>query len=196
MKYEVEIQGVTPILMNRFKEDAEVAVSSGHSPAHNAGDRGTPRDEAEVGAYRDDDGYLYIPHTWIFSSLINAGKFHKIGRNKMTTAKSSLVPAYISVDELMIDLFDEEGNKITEFEVDSRSVRIPATGGRIMRHRARIDAWKAKFTLEVDPQGVSENLMRTLVDDAGKKIGIGDFRPETRGAFGKFVVSNWAREAA
>jgi len=31
---EVTVQGITPILMNRFTEAAEIAVSSGTSAAH------------------------------------------------------------------------------------------------------------------------------------------------------------------
>jgi hypothetical protein len=35
-------------------------------------------------------------------------------------------------------------------------------------------------------------LMRDIVDAAGKRIGLGDFRPACKGPFGKFVVVKWA----
>jgi hypothetical protein len=41
----------------------------------------------------------------------------------------------------------------------------------------------------------TEAFARKLVDDAGKRIGLGDFRPDRKGPFGKFVVSNWAKES-
>ena len=34
-------------------------------------------------------------------------------------------------------------------------------------------------------------LFRQIVDDAGKRIGIGDFRPATKGPFGRFAVTVW-----
>lgn len=34
-------------------------------------------------------------------------------------------------------------------------------------------------------------LVRSIVDDAGKKIGLGDFRPARKGPFGRFVVKEW-----
>jgi hypothetical protein len=34
-------------------------------------------------------------------------------------------------------------------------------------------------------------LFREIVDAAGKRIGLGDFRPATKGPFGKFVVTSW-----
>ena len=45
MQIQVTIEGVTPLLMNRFTDEAEVSTTSGHSPAFHGGSRGTPRDQ-------------------------------------------------------------------------------------------------------------------------------------------------------
>jgi hypothetical protein len=185
MKILVTIRGVTPLLMNRFTEAAEVSVSGGHSPT-SRGDKGTPREQAQATAYRKDDGELYIPGPNIFASIIDAGKFHKTGKSKVTTQRSSLIPAGVQVEELVVPL----GTK--DFEVDSRRVVIPSTGGAIMKHRARIDEWECTFTLDVDTEIFTTKLVRLILDDAGKKIGLGDYRPARRGPFGKFVVVEWA----
>ena len=34
-------------------------------------------------------------------------------------------------------------------------------------------------------------LAREIMDAAGKRIGLGDFRPDCKGPFGKFVVTKW-----
>jgi len=183
----VTIEGVTPILMHRFTEENEVKVSSGMSTV-SVGDKGTPREQAEKKLYKNDEGDLYLPGPNIFACIIAAGKFHKNGKSKVTTVKSSLVPAAMSI----LDLVCPFGTK--EFEVDSRSVVIPATGGRIMAHRPRLDKWSLTFRLAIDTLMFAENFARKLVDDAGKRIGLGDFRPDRKGIFGKFVVSNWEKE--
>jgi hypothetical protein len=186
MKIHVTIEGITPLLMNRFTDEAEIATTSGHAAALRGGSKGTPREQAERTAYRDvQSGDLYLPGPNLFAAIVDAGKFHKLGKNKVTTQRSSLVPAGLLVDELMIPL----GTK--DFEVDSRRVRIPATGGCVMRHRARLDTWQASFTLDVDATVFSTGFVRELLDDAGKKIGLGDYRPATRGPFGRFVVTRW-----
>jgi hypothetical protein len=82
-----------------------------------------------------------------------------------------------------------------DFEVDSRPVVVPATGGRIMCHRPRLDSWKLKGTAEIDDEMFSADLVRALFDDAGRKIGIGDFRPQRRGPFGRFNVTLWKPRA-
>ncbi len=38
---------------------------------------------------------------------------------------------------------------------------------------------------------ITTKLFREIVDAAGKKIGLGDFRPDRKGPFGKFVVIHW-----
>lgn len=190
MKINVTIQGSTPLLMNRFGAEAEVQVSGGTAVTFK-GDKGTPREQAAKKRYADDDGALYIPGPNLFACLIAAGTFHKAGKSKLTTMKTSLIPAGVAVDELVCPLTDEHGTPLTEWEVDSRSVVIPSTGGRIMAHRPRVDAWRCSFTLDVDTSMFTPNLIRAVVDDAGKKIGLGDFRPARKGPFGRFVVVGW-----
>lgn len=186
MQIEVTITGISPLLMNRFTDEAEVATSSGHSPAVGNGNRGTPREQAERTAYRDPTmGDLFLPGPNVFAALIDAGKFHKIGKNKVTTMRSSLIPAGLLVLDMMIPL----GTR--DFEVDSRRIVNPATNGARLRHRARLDNWEGSFTLDVDADMFSPDFVRALVDDAGKKIGVCDFRPAKRGPFGRFTVTRW-----
>ncbi|MDL2268242.1 hypothetical protein LJC46_09735 [Desulfovibrio sp. OttesenSCG-928-G15] len=180
----VEIEGQTPLIMNRFTEAAEIKVSSGTSVVA-VGTKGSPREQATPKCYADEKGNLFIPGPNIFSCLICAGKFHKVGKSKVTTQKSSLIPAGISILDIVSPL------NTKEFEVDSRSVVIPATGGRIMCHRPRLDAWKTSFTLEVDDTMFTAEFVRLLVEDAGRKVGLGDFRPDRKGPFGKFVITGW-----
>jgi hypothetical protein len=184
VKISVTVHGITPLLMNRFTEENEIAVSGGTSQVLR-GTRGTPREQAAPKRYCDKDGNLYFPGPNIFAAIIAAGKFHKAGRTKITTSKESLIPAGLVVEELVCSL----GTK--EWEVDSRSVVIPATGGRIMCHRPRIDTWSLTFTLDLDETVFAPDLIRAIIDDAGKKIGIGDYRPSRKGPFGRFVVARW-----
>ena len=192
MNIDIEITGVTAILMNRFTDENEAQVTSGTRPS-TIGDRGTPRDQATKSAYLDKKGGLYVPTQNLYACLINAGKFHKVGKTKVTTMKSSLVPAgVVMLDGLVLTIISPKSNKqLKSFEVDSRRVVIPATGGAIMRHRARVDEWRIRFAIEVDKEIFDGNFVRTLVDDAGKKIGLGDYRPERKGPFGKFKVTKW-----
>jgi len=188
IQIHVQIEGVTPLLQNRFTEEAEVKISSGTSAAVKSKSKLSPREQAEKKAYADENGNLFLPGPNIFSCLIQAGTFHKIGKKSVTTMKSSLIPAGISVVDIVCPL------NTKEFEVDSRSVVIPSTGGRIMCHRPRLDSWGCTFTLDVDEEMFHPDFVREIVDDAGRKIGLGDFRPARKGPFGKFAIVGWAVE--
>ncbi len=191
-RVRITIEGTTPLLMNRFTDEAAAKVSGGTSTVM-AGNKGTPREQAAKKAYEDEHGVLHIPGTNIFRSIIDAGTFHKAGKSKITTQKSSLVPAAMALIELTCPLQKPKGGT-PAWEVDSRSVVIPSTGGRIMCHRPRVDEWRLSFTLEVDTGMFTLPLVRQLIDDAGKRIGLGDFRPSRKGPFGRFVVVEWAVE--
>jgi hypothetical protein len=158
MRFRVAIEGMTPLLMNRFHEAAEIAVGSGERPTF-SGSKGTPREQADPKAYRDGNGQLYIPGTNIFASLIEAGKFHKVGKRQLTTRDTSLIPAGVAIEELVCPL----GTDV--YEIDSRSVVNPSTKGRIMCHRPRLDTWKTTFTLDVDTSVFNPKLIRQVLDD-------------------------------
>lgn len=182
----VTIQGTTPLLCNRFTDAAQLQATQGTAITF-VGDRGTPRQQAEVKLYLGQTGEPIIPQPNLFRCLIDAGKFFKAGRSKVTTHKTSLIPACVTIEELEIPIRHTE-----PWSVDTRPVRIPSTGGRILCHRPCFNDWELEFTLVVDTDILSVKLLREIVDAAGKRIGLGDFRPDCKGPFGKFSVVHWA----
>jgi hypothetical protein len=182
---QVTIEGTTPLLCNRFTDAAQMAATSGNRLS-TVGDKGTPREQAESRLYLGHDGRPMIPQPNLFRCFIDAGKFFKLGKSKVTTQKTSLLPACVEVMGLELPLAHKES-----WSIDTRAVRIPSTGGRILCHRPCFHDWKLSFTLGIDTEMVSIKLLREIVDAAGKRIGLGDFRPDCKGPFGKFVVVQW-----
>jgi hypothetical protein len=78
-----------------------------------------------------------------------------------------------------------------EYLIDSRPVVIPATKGRIMCHRPRFNEWGISFDIEYDNVLLKESELRKVIDDAGSRVGLLDFRPERKGPFGRFMVTEW-----
>jgi hypothetical protein len=186
---KVEIQGTTPLLMNKFGDEAAMKATTGNR-ASAVGERGTPREQAEKKLYIATDGKtLMIPQPNLFRAVIDGGVFFKAGKSKVTTQKSSLIPACLTIPGIEIPLIHNE-----PWEVDTRAVRIPSTGGRILCYRPCLNDWKLQFEMELDTDIMTMNLLREIVDAAGKRIGLGDFRPACKGPFGKFVVTKWDLE--
>jgi hypothetical protein len=180
---EVTIVGTNPMLQNRFSEKAEVAGEEQTRPV--VEDHGTPREQAERAVYRNGHGF-YFPGTWIVGTIKAAGGNHKL-KGSRKSAKY-LVPAAVNVQEIDIPVRNGDGKSlIKDYEVDSRPVTIPATKGRIMRHRPRFDVYSANFTLLINEKVLPEDFVQKLLTEAGEQQGIGDYRP----TFGRFRITKW-----
>lgn len=186
MHIDIVISGVTPLLMNRFTEEAALAATNSTRTSAGAREQGTPREQATKRVYVDEGGNVVIPQPNLLRCIMEGGRFFKIGKKQVTTQKTSLIPACVDIPALVLKLQYRE-----PWDVDTRPVRIPATGGRILCHRPLFNEWAIAFTLELDTDILNPKLLRDIIDAAGKRIGLGDFRPDTKGPFGKFVVTAW-----
>ncbi len=179
------IYGTSALLMHRWAEEAE--AEEGTRAIHIR--RRDPREEAEKVAYRHTDGSLYLPGASVARMLREAGGSHK-QRGSRKSLKF-IVPAAVLVVDEMIVLRDDEGKPLHAFEVDSRPVVIPSTKGRIMRHRPRLNAWGMEISLEIDQTMIEAETVHQLMEEGGRRLGLGDYRPERGGPFGRFVVVSW-----
>ena len=182
---KVTIEGVTPLILNRFHDAAQISATTG-TRASTSSERGTPQEQATLKLYTGADDKLVIPQPNVLSCLTAAGKFFKAGKSKVTTQKSSLIPACVEIEGVDIPLVHKQ-----PWRVDGRPVRIPATGGRILCYRPMFDDWALTFNLTLDTEVMTVKLLREIVDTAGKRIGLGDFRPDCKGPFGRFKVTHW-----
>jgi hypothetical protein len=71
--------------------------------------------------------------------------------------------------------------------VDTRTVVIKATKGRIVRCRPLFLEWSLDFTVELINDELPVEVIKAALDDAGREGGIGDFRPR----FGRFIVTSF-----
>ena len=171
-KVDVGIKGVYAILMHRFPLEPVLAI-----------EKKTPEEQCEIAAYRTTKGELFIPGVNLQRAFIAGATFSK-GKGRATLQKPVAACVFVTPEHLILDP--------QEYNIDSRAVVVPATKGRIVRHRPRVEeGWTLEFTLEFDDALLMEKQLRTVIDDTGSLVGIGDFRPEKKGPFGRFMVTKW-----
>ena len=181
------IEGITALICNSFTDAAAEQASSGTRGSSAGGDRGTPLEIAQSKLYRGADGKtLIIPQPNLLRSIVDGGQFHKIGRSKVTTQKSSLLYACLDIEGSEIPIVHKQ-----PWKVDTRACRIPATGGRILVHRPMFDDWRLEFIIRLETHICGIKLLRQIVNDAGTRIGLGDYRPSTKGPYGRYSVVKW-----
>jgi hypothetical protein len=188
MNIKIRIEGTTPLLMHRFTDEAAMKATSGNGAAQVGGTK-SPQESAAESLYVTETGEVIIPQPNLFRCIMDAGTFFKAGKSKVTTQKSSLIPACLAMGDPHYPLLFEQ-----PWKVDTRPVRIPSTGGRILRHRPCFEDWAVEFEVGLDTVILAPKLLREIVDAAGSRIGLGDFRPATKGPFGRFVVTSWVED--
>lgn len=187
MDISIRIEGVSPLIMNRFFEAAQESATNGSRSSASARDRGTPKEQAEQKLYIGTDGTtLIVPSPNLLRSFYDGGAFHKIGKKQITTKRESMLCSCLFINQTELLIESKEG-----WRVDTRAVVIPATQGRIMTHRPMFDDWALEFQVTLDERIIGPKLLRQIIDDAGSRVGLGDFRPARKGPYGRYCVTNW-----
>jgi hypothetical protein len=169
---ECKITGLSPLLMHAYPLVPVEALEKKTGP-----------EQAEIAAYRDPESRrLYIPQMAMQRALI-AGAAYSKGKGRASLQKPAAACLLIEQPYLWIGTSD--------YAVDVRPVVIPATKGRVLRYRPRVDKWATTFRLNYDDTLLSAKQVRQIVDDTGKNVGVLDFRPEKKGPFGRFIVDSW-----
>lgn len=190
MEINVELQGITPLICNRFFDEAAERATNGSHAIVAAGSKGTPLEQASKKLYLSSaTGMPMIPQPNLLRCLVDGGRFFKAGKKQITTKAESLLFSCLDITDAEIPIQHQE-----PWRVDTRAVRIPATGGRILTHRPMFDDWTLSISLALETSILDEKLLREIIDAAGKRIGLGDFRPATKGPYGKFVVTRWEKQ--
>lgn len=178
MKINARIEGTTPLLMNRFR-DVQIEGKSKR--------KGEEKDiPVEDKLYLDDDEKPYIPAVYLQRALIDAGKRLQVRGNKKATY-SKIVGAVVDIEPEAITLT----GKYVPFRISAVN---PMTKGRMMVTRPRFDKWSLEFQIIVNDESVGFETMNQLLVSAGQFTGVGDWRPEKKGKFGKFVVTSFKEE--
>ena len=86
----------------------------------------------------------------------------------------------------------KHGGSLAEWGVRCQfTVPVVVQRNRILRTRARFDLpWSIAAEVYGDPDLVDAAKLETWLDIAGQRIGLGDWRPEKSGAFGRFAVES------
>jgi hypothetical protein len=139
--------------------------------------------EWRLAMYYDDHIGPYLPSFNIRSSLVNGGKFNKLGAN---IKRATLMPDHA------VPLEYKGPRDLDQLAADSsfRDVRsVVVARSRLMRTRPIFNEWACEFDLMFDQNQIEQGQLTHAFQNAGKLVGLGDFRPECGGPFGRYSVA-------
>ena len=190
MFYEVQIRGIRPIIMHNGPAGLDTRSPANVEKAEIARKRGSNRTatddarlqelECQTALWLDSQGAPTIPEAAIRSCIETGARKLKQG---------SQVREGLIVDEVLSFDYDKERYGVTVEELGKTAqftVGVVVQRNRILRTRAKFDVWEVTFRLDTDEELVDQEQLARWLDIAGRRIGLGDWRPEKSGTYGRF----------
>lgn len=138
------------------------------------------RSEYLLGFYPGEQ--VTLPTTNVKSAIVSGAKFNKLG-----AAFNRCV--MILADQLVLSHrgpASKEAMWKDPASVDVRSVKVGTA--RLMRYRPRLNDWSLQVEIYYDEKMIEHAQILNAAENAGRYIGLGDYRPEKGGPFGRFSV--------
>ena len=169
----VTICGTADFLFHRW--NCEAVEAKGKAAKNSAAKK---TDDIESYVYRDESGELCIPGEYLRQAIILAAKFRQDPRSPRKSAMDLYKAGVVALTNLA-----PLGVKAWDYE-DKRRVVVQRAGINRVRPAMR-KGWKAAFDLMVlTPEYISAQDLNDVITNAGRLVGIGDFRP----TFGRFQI--------
>jgi hypothetical protein len=173
------LQGISPLLQNNPSE----FIGQPSGDAMTGKKKYNDEEEARKRTYVDASGHFVHPTESVVRAIVRAARGKKFGKvSAPDLLKASVFPA-----QPFAKLVNLKGRPLKEYTIDRRGVVVQRN--RILRCRPCWPEWQLVVELEVDVSLItSRSILVEVLTLAGRFPGLGDFRPEKGGAFGRFVV--------
>ena len=193
MRYRVEIRGLSPIICHNGTAGLDTRSPQKLEIAEIARKRGSNRTEADdarlaelecqTSLYIGQDGAATLPEGMLRACIEKAARKLRQGPQ----VREGLIVT--EVEEFIYDR-DRYGSDLETLGQNAQfTTGVVVQRNRVLRTRARFDDWGCRFVIEVDEELVDLTQLGTWLDIAGRRVGVGDWRPDKSGHFGRFETA-------
>ena len=193
MQYRIKVSGLSPIIHHNGAAGLDTRSPVSREIAAIAAKRGGDRTEVDDNRLReletqrslwlDESRAPTIPATAVRATIEAGARKRKQGPK----VRGGLVVLSTAFD------YDREkyGTGIGELGRSTQyTVPVVVNRSRILRTRAKFELpWSCTFEVDVDDELIDQNRLLEWLDIAGRQIGVGDWRPEKSGMYGRFTTS-------
>lgn len=176
---KVRLVGDAPLICHRWSDAAKQAILGRQmQKAKTAKEPRDPEREYEESLYPHPEGGFGFPVMAFKKAIVDAASFAQ------DVTKVTLRGAIHPVGEFV----KIKGTP----QMREDTVRI-GMGSGDLRYRAAFPEWSAELAIQFNAGVMSQEQVIALLDLAGFSIGIGDWRPQRSGSFGRFHVERKAK---
>jgi hypothetical protein len=183
--FEVEIKGKTPYMQHRMDDTTLEKWEKQRGWIIERPD--VAKEDLEQALYRayvDAGGNFFIPSEQVRQAMIAAGTGIKAKMGNSKRSMKNIVAGMFNIREEKLPL-----NK--NFVIDKRSAVNQNNKARIISIRPKWENWETSFVLEIDNDTITEETIKQIICDAGNYVGIGSYRPQKNGKYGRFEVTKF-----
>ena len=190
MIYTIKITGADPLIMHNGagmdpelpeNEEKRRITSTKASERTDADVKRMRELETILSLYRDEGNRPTIPAAMVRSCIETAARQRRMG--------SKVRGGIFRIDVLSFD-YDEEryGTTLSDLSRNTQfTTPVVVQRARVLRTRAKFDVpWSVTVRLDCDDELVDKGQLSDWLSVAGRRIGIGDWRPEKSGEYGRF----------
>ena len=191
MRYRITIRGLSDLICHNGAAGLDTRSAANQEKQAITKKRGSNRTTADedrlmeldcqTSLYFDSEGQATIPAAMIRSNIETAARKLKQGPQ----VREGLILE--SIDEFGYDR-DRYGTTVEELGRTTQfTTGVVVQRSRVLRTRAKFDVpWTVTFTIDTDEELIDQTQLENWLDIGGRRIGIGDWRPEKSGVFGRF----------
>ena len=192
MLYKLRIVGISPILMHSGQSIDPLLPINVQKKEINS-KRGTNKTASDIALLRELDT---VSALWLDSAkrpTIPATAIRAVietGARKLKQGPQ--VREGLMVTDTAFEYDEARYGTALEKLKDSCQFTVPVViqRNRVMATRAMFDLpWACEFTVDGDEELVSAEHLERWLDIGGRRIGIGDWRPEKSGTYGRFKLA-------
>lgn len=180
-KVTLRIVGTSPLIQHAWDEKAKSMMRDKHAGKKTkTREIRDPKGEGERAAYRTESGKYGIPAMAIKSAMITAA--HKdIGVEKTLVKKAVFIVCNDRNGVIQLDC--------DEPEIREDTVRV-GQGSTDLRYRPYFFRWAVTISFVIDTGWLQVGDLCNLLDRAGFGVGVGEWRPEKGGEYGRFELDS------
>ena len=194
----LSIKSRSGLICNAYSEKVRRQMQDKHAGIKKAvkREKRKPQEEYEACFYKLEDGSYGFPCNAFKQAAIRASK---------------MVDGITMTDARQMFFIEADGRDVVRQipcvriygEPMMRTDEVKVQQAMDLRYRPEFPQWSATLTIEYDEDNISASSIASLLYRAGLSVGIGEWRPEKNGDFGRFelgdvavVVPNDLTEAA
>lgn len=182
-KIKIEIEGTSPLLMNSCENLMRPTAKK--NPTQNYDNKY----EAEKVTYRNNKKELIVPSRCLKACLLNASSWYKFGRK----SAKQIIAGCTRIEPYELLLLDNKNKNLKKYDIDLRPVVIQKA--RIIRARPKLNFWRLKFDIIYNDDMIGDvEIIRSILEESGKRIGLLDNRPQKYGENGTFKIISFKIE--